>query len=207
MQRVHPCRLQHIDHNNCETKDSKSNEHDNSNKTNGDNSSETNDNSIIPIVDSKTESRSNNSITLPDSQDTLNKNSKHSHQIPSPKLPKKSQEVKYRYANDPWQTVTILGPAGSRKRKYKNWVNVSNGVKSWLMNWLDATKWHPVNNDIIPNDNHEDNTLLPGAKKVLSNPLVDEFISTDSQPIEIENNEFIILLIMTISSYKLIMCI
>ena len=63
------------------------------------------------------------------------------------------------------------------------------------MNWLDATKWHPVNNDIIPNDNHEDNTLLPsnrGAKKVLSNPLVDEFISTDSQPIEIENNEFII---------------
>ena len=130
LRRVHPCRLQHIHHNNCGTKDSKSNEHDNSNKTNDDDSSDTNDNSMIPLVDSKTESSSNNSITLPDSQDTLNKISEYSYQIPSTKLPEKSQEVKYRYANDPWQKVTILGPAGSRKGKYKNLVNVSNGVKS-----------------------------------------------------------------------------
>ena len=85
---------------------------------------------MISIVDSRTESSSNNSITLPDSQNTLNKISEYSYQIPSTKLPKKSQEFKYRHANDPWQKVTILGPAGSRKGKYKNWVNVSKGVKS-----------------------------------------------------------------------------
>ena len=56
LRRLHPCRLQHIHHNNCGTKDSKSNEHDNSNKMNDDDSSDTNDNSMIPIVDSKTES-------------------------------------------------------------------------------------------------------------------------------------------------------
>ena len=64
------------------------------------------------------------------------------------------------------------------------------------MDWSDVTEWHPViNNDTIPNDNHEDSTLLPSnreAEKVLSNPIVDEFISTDPQPTEIENNEFII---------------
>ena len=54
LRRVHPCRLQHIHQNNCETKYLKSNEHDISNKTNDDDSSDTNDNSIIPIVDSKT---------------------------------------------------------------------------------------------------------------------------------------------------------
>ena len=67
----------------------------------------------------KTDSLSNNSITLPDSQDTLNKNSEHSYQIPSTKLLTKSQYVKYRYASDAWQTVTIPGPAGSRKGEYK----------------------------------------------------------------------------------------
>ena len=50
---MNPCRLQHIHHNNYETKDLKSNEHDNLNKTNDNDSSDTNDNSIIPIVDSK----------------------------------------------------------------------------------------------------------------------------------------------------------
>ena len=74
----------------------KSNEHDNSNKMNDNDSSDTDDSSIIPTVDSKTESSSNNSITMPDSQDTLNKNSEHSYQIPSKKLPKKSQEVNNR---------------------------------------------------------------------------------------------------------------
>ena len=53
LQRVHPCCSQHIHHTNCETKDLKSNEHDNSNKTNEDDGSDTNDNFIIPIVDSK----------------------------------------------------------------------------------------------------------------------------------------------------------
>ena len=132
---------------------------------------------------------------MPDSRDTLNKNSEHSYQIPSTKLAKKFQKVKYRYANDARKTVTILGPAESRKGKYKNWVNVSNGVKSWSMDWSDVTEWHPVNNDIIPNYNHEDNTLLPSnreAEKVLSNPIADEFIFTDPQTTEIENNEFII---------------
>ena len=33
------------------------------------------------------------------------------------------------------------------------------------MNWSDVTEWHPVNNDIIPNDNHEDNTLLPSKRE------------------------------------------
>ena len=74
---------------------------------------------MIPIIDSKKESLSNNSITLPDSQGTLNKNYEASYQIPSTKLPKKSQEVKYRYTNDTWQRVTILGAAGSRKEKYE----------------------------------------------------------------------------------------
>ena len=48
------------------------------------------------------------------------KNSEQPYQIPLATLPKKSQEVKYRYANDPWQTVTILDLAGYRKRKYEN---------------------------------------------------------------------------------------
>ena len=84
------------------------------------------------------------------------------------KTTKKISRTKYRCANDPWQTVTILGPVRSRKGKYINWVNVSNGVKSWSMDWSD-----PVNNDIIPNDKHEDNTLLPSnreAKKVFFKP-------------------------------------
>ena len=72
-----------------ETKDLKSNEHDNSNKTNDDDSSNINDNSMIPKVNSRTESSSNNSITLPDSQ---KQNSEHSYQISSTKLPKNSQE-------------------------------------------------------------------------------------------------------------------
>ena len=41
------------------------------------------------------------------------------------------------------------------KENIKNWANVSNRVKSWLMDWLGVTEWHPVNNDIIPNDCHE----------------------------------------------------
>ena len=41
------------------------------------------------------------------------------------------------------------------KENIKNWANVSNRVKSWLMDWLDVTEWHPVNNNIIPNDCHE----------------------------------------------------
>ena len=67
---------------------------------NGNDSSDTNDNSMISIVDSKSKLLSNKGVTLPDSQDTLNKNSEFSHQIPSTKLLKKSQEVKYRYVND-----------------------------------------------------------------------------------------------------------
>ena len=53
------------------------------------------------------------------------------------------------------------------------------------MDWWNVTKWHPVSNDIIPNDNHEYNTLLHcnrKAEKVLPNPIVDEFISTDPLP-------------------------
>ena len=100
----------------------------NLNKMNDNDRSDNNDFSMIPIIDSKKESLSNNSITLPDSQGTLNQNYEASYQIPSTKLPKKFQKVKYRYANDPWETVTILCPAISRKGKYKNWVNVLNGV-------------------------------------------------------------------------------
>ena len=150
---------------------------------------------MIPIVDSKTESLSNNSIILPDSQDTLNKNSETFYQIPSTKLARKFQEIKYRYANDPWQIVTILCNAGSRKRKYKNCVTISNGGKSWSMDSSDAAEGHPVNGDIRATDNYEHNTLLRSNRepeKVLLNPTVDEFISTDLQPIEIEKNEFII---------------
>ena len=91
--------------------------------------------------------------------------------------------------------MTILGTAGSRKRKYKNWVNLSNGIKSWSMDSSDVTEGYPINSDITPTDNHEDNTLLRSnreAKKVLSNPIVDEFIFIDLQPIEIEKNEFVI---------------
>ena len=71
------------------------------------------------------------------------------------------------------------------------------------MDWSD-----PVNNDIIPNDKHEENTLLPSnreAKKVLSNPTVDDFISTDPNPQKLKTMNFI-LLMMTVS-YKIIMCI
>ena len=60
---MHPCRLQHIHHNNCGTKDSKSNEYDNSNKTNDDDSSDTNDNSMIPLVDS-TQKQNHRPITV-----------------------------------------------------------------------------------------------------------------------------------------------
>ena len=91
--------------------------------------------------------------------------------------------------------MTILGTAGSRKRKYKNWVNLSNGIKSWSMDSSDVTEGYPINSDITPTDNHEDNTLLRSnreAEKVLSNPIVDEFIFIDLQPIEIEKNEFVI---------------
>ena len=63
------------------------------------------------------------------------------------------------------------------------------------MDSSDVTEGYPINSDITPTDNHEDNTLLRSnreAEKVLSNPIVDEFISTDPQTTEIENNEFII---------------
>ena len=63
------------------------------------------------------------------------------------------------------------------------------------MDWSDVTEYRPVNDDIIPNNNHEDNTLLLSnqeTEKVLLNPIVDKFISTDPQPREIENNEVII---------------
>ena len=63
------------------------------------------------------------------------------------------------------------------------------------MDSSDVTEGHPVNSDIIHTDNHEDNTLLHSnreAEKVLSNTIVDEFIYTDFQSIEIEKNEFVI---------------
>ena len=58
-------------------------------------------------------SEHNDSITVPDTQ--------HSLQVPLKKLPKKLQDMKYRYTSVPWQTVTILGPAGSKKGKHKDW--------------------------------------------------------------------------------------
>ena len=63
------------------------------------------------------------------------------------------------------------------------------------MDSSDVTEGYPINSDITPTDNHEDNTLLRSnreAEKVLSNPIVDEFIFIDLQPIEIEKNEFVI---------------
>ena len=71
------------------------------------------------------------------------------------------------------------------------------------MDWLDVTEWHPVNNDIIPNDNdkHEDNTLLPSkreGKKVLSNQTVDN-------PLKLKTMNLILLMMRV--SYKIIMCI
>ena len=33
------------------------------------------------------------------------------------------------------------------------------------MDWSDVTEWHPVNNDIIPNGNHEDKPYYPATEK------------------------------------------
>ena len=74
--------------------------------------------------------------------------------------------------------------------KYIKW-----GKNFDTFDWSDVTEWHPVNKDIIPNDSHDYSSSLPSnreAKKVLSNPIVDRFISTDPQSTEIEKNEFII---------------
>ena len=75
------------------------------------------------------------------------------------------------------------------------------------MYWLDVTEWHPVNNDIIPNDNYEDNTLLPSnreTEKVLSNPTVDEFISTGPNPQNLKTMNPLLLMIQSVTK---IICI
>ena len=56
-------------------------------------------------------------------------------------LPKRSQEVKFRYEDGDWKHVTVLGPAGSRKGKYKNWVNVGYECDKWSMDWPDVEEW------------------------------------------------------------------
>ena len=56
-------------------------------------------------------------------------------------IPKRSQDVKYRYTDGEWKHVTVLGPAGSRKGKYKNWVNVADGDEEWSMDWSDVKEW------------------------------------------------------------------
>ena len=40
-------------------------------------------------------------------------------------LPKQNQTAKQQQGQNPWETVTVLGCAGSRNNKYKNWLNVT----------------------------------------------------------------------------------
>ena len=56
------------------------------------------------------------------------------------KLPERHQVVKYKTTDDnesTWQAVKILGPAGKKTGKNKNWLNVkdTNTGSSYSMNW------------------------------------------------------------------------
>lgn len=156
---MHPCRLKHIHQSNCVIK--KSTKFDKSNKENDSDSSDTNTN-LIPITEPERVFSTNNSTKVP----ILNIMAVL--QYPTfTNLPKSQQEnyLKYRHTKAIWQTVTILGPASSKRGKYKDWVNVSNGAKSWLIDCSDAVEWHRVNGDIIPSNYYEVNDFYNAVQQ------------------------------------------
>lgn len=78
------------------------------------------------------------------------------------KIPKRHEVVKFKYPDDTeWKEVTVLGPAGSRRGIYKNWVNVKNDSSKWSMDWSDVEDWHttaPVSSigEEVVNTDHSD---------------------------------------------------
>ena len=46
-------------------------------------------------------------------------------------LPKQNQTVKYCHGQNPWSPT--LGRSGSKKGKYKNWLNVTNDNEQYLI--------------------------------------------------------------------------
>ena len=111
---MHLCRLKHIHQSNCVIK--KSTKFDKSNKENDSGSSDTNTN-LIPITEPERVFSTNSSTKVP----ILNIMAVL--QYPTfTNLPKSQQEnyLKYRHTKAIWQTVTILGPASSKRGKYKD---------------------------------------------------------------------------------------
>ena len=50
----------------------------------------------------------------------------------------------HRHGQNPWETVTVLGCAGSRKGKYKNWLNITNDSEQYSVDSTDIDKWQLV---------------------------------------------------------------